>query len=134
MFNIIKKVLLRFLNSYIPNSLKLIFSLFMLCLVVIKLLGFNSIFDVFLNLNYLKFYIYITSSLFILYQILNLYLLHKFTKNTISISPILPVFIIKWLTEFKEISSNENGVQVFKKMCYVQISLYISIIVFITLI
>ena len=127
-------VLLRFLNSYIPNSLKLIFSLFMLCLVVIKLLGFNSIFDVFLNLYYLKFYIYITSSLFILYQILNLYLLHKFTKNTISISPILPVFIIKWLTEFKEISSNENGVQVFKKMCYVQISLYISIIVFITLI
>ena len=134
MFNIIKKVLLRFLNFYIPNSLKLIFSLFMLCLVVIKLLGFNSIFDVFLNLNYLKFYIYITSSLFILYQILNLYLLHKSTKNTISISPILPVFIIKWLTEFKEISSNENGVQVFKKMCYVQISLYISIIVFITLI
>lgn len=122
------------LSKNIPNSLKLVFSLFMLCLVVIKLLGFNSIFDVFLNLYYLKLYIYITSSLLILYQILNLYLLHKFSKNTISISPILPVFILNWLTEFKEISSTEDGIQVLKKMCYVQISLYISIIVFITLI
>lgn len=118
----------------IPSWLKLLFRFFLLLIVVLKLLGFNNIFEVFSNLYYLELYLYIIGSLLILYELLCLYLIHKFSNKNISISPILPAFLINWLSEFKEICSTEHSIQVFKKMCYRQISIYISLLVFTILI
>ena len=58
------------LYNKIPNMVKLLLRFFLLLLVVIKLLGFNNIFEVFFNLYYLKMYLYITCSLLILYLLL----------------------------------------------------------------
>ena len=122
------------LSKKIPTSLKFILRFFFLCLIVIKLFGFNTNLEMFFNLYYLKIYIYTLSSLFIFFELLNLYLVHKFSQQNISISPVLPNFLLKWLSEFKIICKSEKGIQVFKQMCYKQIGLYISILVFIILI
>ena len=67
------------LHSKIPVSwVKLAFKLLMLVLVILKLLGF-TVFDVLNNLYYLKIYSITSCSLVIGYQLLNLYLIHKFS-------------------------------------------------------
>ena len=119
------------LNKKIPNTLKFILRLLLFLLVALKLLGFNNIFELFLNLNYIKMYFYITISFYILYHLLLLYLLHRFSQKTISISPVFPAFIMTWLEDIKEASSSNITIMTFKKMCYVQIGLYSSFLVLI---
>lgn len=87
-------LLLGNINKKIPNWVKLIFKLLFLSILVLKLLGFSSILDIFYNLYNLKIYIYITCLLAILYQILNIYLLYIFTNKNTKISEVLPEFII----------------------------------------
>ena len=76
-------------------------------------------------------YFYITISFYILYHLLLLYLLHRFSQKTISISPVFPAFIMTWLEDIKEASSSNITIMTFKKMCYVQIGLYSSLLVLI---
>jgi hypothetical protein len=94
--NIINKsffLLISNLKNKIPKWLKIFFIIIGLILFVLKLLGLN--FLEFIDTSYyLKIYIYITASLAILYQILNLYLLHLFIKKKVQISEVLPQFLI----------------------------------------
>ena len=122
------------LNKKIPHWVKLFFKLLFLFIVIVKLLGFKSIFDVFFNLYYFKMYGYISCSLVIIYQLLNLYFLHKFNNKSFKISDILPEFLISWLKEFEEICNSREAIKEFKNMCYIQIGIYLTIIIFIAFI
>ena len=110
----------------------LFFNLLLLSIIVIKLLGF-SILDFLNNTYYLKLYLYVSCSLIIMYQLLNIYLLHKFSKQNVQIPKVLPEFIINWLNEFNVISSSVESIKEFKKTYYKEISLYLLIIIIITL-
>ena len=132
--NIINSILLLSnINKKIPNWVKLLFKLLLFSILVLKLLGFNSILDVFNNLYYIKIFSYISGSLAIIYQLFNLYLLYKFSNKNINISEILPNFIINWLKEFEVICSSKESINEFKNICYIQILIYILILILITL-
>ena len=75
---------------------------------------------------------YITCSLLIIYQFLNLYLLHKFSNNNIKIPEVLPDFLINWLKDFKIICSNKESINVIKKTYYIEISIYLVILILTT--
>ena len=79
-------------------------------------------------------YVLITSSLVIIYQLVNLYLIHKFSKKDTIIPEILPEFVINWLKEFEILKTSKISVKEFKNMCYIQICIYLAIIVLILLI
>uniref|UniRef100_UPI0030DE56CE hypothetical protein n=1 Tax=Squamanita imbachii TaxID=2976389 RepID=UPI0030DE56CE len=137
--NIINKnsslfLILSNLKKKIPNWVKLFFKLNFLTLLVLKLLGFNSLLDVLININYLKIFTYISCSLAIIYQIFNLYLLHIFSLKSIKISEVLPEFLINWLKEFEELSTSKETIKEFKKTCYIEIIIYILIIIILTII
>ena len=68
-----------------------------------------------------------------MYQLLNIYLLHKFSKQNVKIPKVLPEFIINWLNEFYIISSSIESIKFFKQTYYIQISLYLLIMIIITL-
>jgi hypothetical protein len=122
------------INSKIPSWLKLSFKLLILVLVVLKLLGFSIIFDVLNNLYLLKKLIYFLCSVVIGYQLLNLYLIHKFSFKKVKYPEVLPDFIINWLKEFKTITSCESGIKRFKQICYIEICIYLFIMVVIGLV
>ena len=82
-----------------------------------------------------NFFIYIKISFIILlilaifYQILNLYILHKFIimnnkGEEITISPVFPNFIIEYLKDLKLYSKDAEVVKSVKRSYYVQIILY----------
>lgn len=132
--NIINSILLLSnINKKIPNWVKLLFKLLLLSILVLKLLGFKSILDVLNNVYYLKIFSYISCSLAIIYQLLNLYLLYKFYNKNKKIPEILPIFIQNWLKEFEIISSTKESFNEFKNICYIEILIYILIIILITL-
>ena len=120
------------LTKKIPNCLKLFFRLLLLSILVIKLLGF-SVIEILNSTYYIKIYLYVSCSLVIIYQLSNLYLLHKFSKQNVQIPKVLPEFIINWLNEFNVISSSVESIKEFKKTYYKEISLYLLIIIIITL-
>lgn len=124
-----------FLNNIykkIPNWLKLFFKLILLSVLVLKLLGINSFVGFFNNLFYIKLFCYFSCSLAILYQILNIYLIYKFSKPETKISEIFPEFIIKWLKEFEVLGKKKETLKYFKDTCYREIIVYIFIILIIT--
>src|ERR1700727_1763723 len=116
----------------IPHWLKLSFRLILLIILVLKLLGVNSILDIFNNVVYFKLYCYISCSLVILYQLLNIYLIYKFSQPETKIFEFYPEFIINWLKEFEEIGKSKEIAKYFKDMYYREIFLYVSIIIIIT--
>ena len=120
------------LTKKIPNCLKLFFRLLLLSILVIKLLGF-SVIEILNSTYYIKIYLYVSCSLVIIYQLSNLYLLHKFSKQNVQIPKVLPEFIINCLNEFNVISSSVESIKEFKKTYYKEISLYLLIIIIITL-
>jgi hypothetical protein len=84
------------LNKKIPRYIKIFFRFLFLSLLVLNLLGFS-----FFSLILIKTYTYIWNLVFyigcplvISYQLLSLYLLHKFTKKKIKIPQVLPEFLI----------------------------------------
>lgn len=111
------------LNNKIPSWVKLILRLIIL-----------SIIDLLSNIFYIKLFAYLTCSLVILYQIFNIYLLHRFISKNLKISLVLPDFIINWLKELETISLNIENSQYFKNSCYIQILIYLLIIFFISFI
>jgi hypothetical protein len=122
------------LNNKLPSWVKWILRLIVISIILLNLLGFNSLIDVLSNIFYIKLYTYLTCSLVILYQILNIYLLHRFINKNINILPVLPDFIINWLKDLETISSNNDSSQYFKNSCYIQIFIFLSIIFLISFI
>ena len=98
------------------------------------LFGFiiTIILDFLNNVIYIKLYCYILCSLIILYQLLTIYLISKFSQQETKISEFYPEFIINWLKEFEELSQRNEIAKYFKDMCYREIFLYVSIIIIIT--
>lgn len=113
--------------------LKLIFKLLLFIIIVIKLLGIGII--EFLNsMYYLKIYSYFSCSLGIIYQLTNLYLLHKACNKDMKISEVLPDFMIKRLKEFEILSSSKDSIIEFKKDCYIHLCIYTVILIIILII
>ena len=59
--------------------------------------------------------------------------MHIFSTRTVKISQVLPDFLINWLKEIEILSSTPASLREFKKGCYIEISIYLVIIIFITL-
>ncbi len=127
-------ILLSNINKKIPYWIKILFRLVFLSILVLKLLGFTNILDIYNNLIYLKLFTYTSCSLVILYQLLNIFLLYKFSNKNVKIPEILPEFLINWLKEFEFICQDPISIKEFKNTCYREIFIYIFIIILITLI
>lgn len=115
------------LNNKIPSKLKILFGIFFWTILILKIFGFNVL-SIFLTKSYiLKIISYTLLSLVISFNLLNLYILHRFSTRKIKISEIFPEFIIKWLKEISEMSSNKAGIKEFKTNCYIEITVYITL-------
>jgi hypothetical protein len=64
-------------------------------------------------------------SLIICYDLLNIYLLHKFSNQSIKILEIWPEFLIKWLKDIETMSKTKPGRKAFKTSFYIDISVYL---------
>lgn len=126
-------LLLSRINNKIPTWVKLAFKLFIISIIILKLLGYSIITDVLNDLSFLRKLLYIGSSLVIIFDLLNLYLLHKFASQKVVISPVLPDFMINWLKEFEVLSSTKLDIKEFKKECYINISIYLVIMTLVTI-
>ena len=90
--------------------------------------------DFFSTIYYIKMYFLISASLVIIYFLLCLYLLHKFYNNpNLNIPEILPDFLIDWLDYLKSLSSSKELLNYTKKFYYIELSIYISVIILVTL-
>ena len=118
----------------IPDWIKLVLKLLFIIITVLKLLGYSIISDVLMDNNFLVKLVYIYCTLVIIYQLLNLYLVYKFSTKKVQISEILPDFLIKWLQEFELIARDKIFIKEVKKDIYIHISIYILTMVLITLI
>jgi len=128
-------LLLSKLNNKMPNWLKYMLNIILISMVLLNLIGFNSLIEFLNNIFYLKIFAYFLCSLVILYQLLNLYFLHKFISNkNINISPVLPEFLINWLNDLKLLSLNNESYHYFKNSSYIQIIIYLLIIVLVSII
>ena len=113
-----------------PSLVKLVFKLIFSIVLVLKLLGFSSIFEVITNTYYLKMYTLTLCSLATLYQLSSIYLLYIFIKKNPKIPEFLPEFLINWQKEFEELSKAESGYfKDFKKSCYTEIAIYLVVII-----
>ena len=98
------------------------------------MLGFNQILGVLNNLFYIKLFFYLSASLAIIYQLLNLYFLQKFINNKDFIIPeVLPEFVKNWLCNIKIISFNSNAIKDLKNSWYFHMLIYLIIIILFTL-
>lgn len=108
-------LLLFFANTF--KNKKFLFLLFILLSILIYIL-----YPVLIILpwgNYLNLYLSIIIPLFFLISIIHLYLLDIFKKNPeYEIPSILPNFLIKYLSEFKEISKIEGVFDTLKTYIY----------------
>lgn len=120
--------LIRKINKFLPLWFKYFLSLLVICLFIFKLIGINYL-DIIVNIYYLKIISYLLSTLAIFFQLTNLYFLNKFASKVFQISNILPNFIINWLKEFETLSSSKESINEYKYECYLQISLYLLIII-----
>ena len=119
-------ILLTKLFNKIPTLFKFIFIFILLNIIVLKLLGYSLI-DIIIDLSLLKNLIFVYIYLALSYQFLNLYLIHKFASKNIKIPEVLPDFLINWLKEFKIITQSEESIKEFKKICYIEILVYLII-------
>ena len=87
----------------------------------------------FINPYYIKIYTYVTATIATLYQLLNIYLIHRFSQKSIQIPEVLPEFLINWLKEFEILSDTKESVKEFTRMCYFSICIYIIFIILATL-
>jgi hypothetical protein len=122
-------IFLSYLNKKIPSWLKISFKILFVTILVLKLLGFSlgSAFLSVLSINvyYIKVAYYTIFSLRICYNLLNLYLLHKFSNKSIKILEVLPEFLKKRLKEIETMSNTKAGIKEFKTSFYLDISVYL---------
>jgi hypothetical protein len=102
-------------------------------MLLLKLLGLGYL-EILNNVTYLKWLCYISCLFGIIYQLLNLFILYKFSKGNIKVSEILPEFVQNWLKEFEEICQNKEAIKEVRNMFYREILVYIFIIIFFALI
>ena len=124
---------LKKINNKIPSLVKLVFKLIFSIVLILKLLGISSLFEVITNTYYLKMYTLTICSLATLYQLSSIYLLYIFIKKNPKIPEFLPEFLINWLKEFEEFSKAEappsGYFKDFKKSCYTEIVIYLVTII-----
>ena len=124
---------LKKINNKIPSLVKLVFKLIFSIVLILKLLGISSLFEVITNTYYLKMYTLTICSLATLYQFSSIYLLYIFIKKNPKIPEFLPEFLINWLKEFEELSKAEappsGYFKDFKKSCYTEIVIYLVTII-----
>ena len=122
-------IFLSYLNNKIPSWLKISFKILFVTIIVLKIFGFSfgSVFLYVLSINvyYIKVAYYTIFSLRICYNLLNLYLLHKFSNKNIKISEVLPEYLIKRLKEIEIMSKTKPGIAEFKSTCYLDINIYL---------
>ena len=119
-------------NKKLPNWVKILLALLIVSILVVKYLGIIYILNI--NTFYIKLYFYIGFSVAIFYQLLSIYLLHKFSKKNINIPEVLPDFIINWLKELEIMSSSKEGIKHLKSLIYIEIIVYILLMILFTLI
>lgn len=117
------------ISNKIPNWVKLSFKILFFIILVLKLLGYSLITDVINDVSFLSKFVYVYASVVITYQLLSLYLIHKFSTKNVKISEVLPDFMINWLKEFEVMASTKEGIKGFKKNCYIEISIYLTIVI-----
>ena len=124
---------LKNITKYIPSWAKVLFSLIFISLLILKLFGFENFLLTFIlgKTIYLKLLFLFLCSLAIIFNILNLYLIHLFSQSDIKISKLLPNFLIEWLEDFKLFSKNESGIKILRDMYYREIIIYLILIVLI---
>ena len=98
-------------------------------ILVLKLLGF-SLLNILSNTFYIKLYFITSISVVILYLLLSLFFLYKFSSQDIKIPEILPNFIITWLEEIQVMSKTKPGFKTYKDMVYIELSIYIFALIF----
>ena len=116
-------LLIKKYNFLITRKPLLIFLLF--GLGFLNIFGY-SIIEVTTSTILLKNIGLITSTTIILYELLSLFLLYKFSVNNIILPDNLPNFINNWLNEFK--SPSKPYIEAVKKDSYIQIFIYSVII------
>lgn len=126
-------VFLSKITKYIPTWLKIVFSLFSLVILILKLFGYNFI-DLFIDYTLLKNVMYGYASVVIIYILLDLYLLHKFSTSNFKIPEILPQFIINWLRDIEGTASSKVSLDVAKETNYIHLLIYIISIIIVTII
>ena len=130
--NVLNSGLFLFISQIkLPKWLKFLALILILSLLILK--GISSVFGVISYLNYLKLFVIIYSIFVIFYQIFYLYLIYLFTIKNVNLSEILPESILKWLREFEDSCKDKYFVQEIKTTCYIEISIYIGIIIFISI-
>jgi hypothetical protein len=82
----------------------------------------------FSGLTFWFIYTYVSLFLVIMFQLVNLYLLHIFSTKKIKIPEVLPDFIIDWLKGI-ELFSQKKYIKSFKKDFYIQLCIYLIILV-----
>lgn len=122
--------LMGWISNKIPSGFKFGFKLVFIVVLVLKVLGFSLYTDFYLNMHNFKLLNQTLCVLWILYLLLHIYLIHKFAQKDRQVPQILPEFLIEWLSEFKEIVATPQSIKSVKNMYYIQIVLYICIIVF----
>lgn len=122
-------IFLSYLNKKIPKWLKIFFKILVVTIIVLKLFGFSfgSAFLSLLSINvfYFKVAYYTIFSLRICYNLLNIYLLHKFSNKSIKILEVWPKFLINWLEDIEMMSKTKPGREEFKTRCYLDIYVYL---------
>ena len=118
------------LSLFIIQNLFFMFTLFAL---VVKTIGITDISDIFTNSIYFKVYGIITLTYVLLQYILTLFLIRKYRDKTVNIPLALPNFIKDWLNEVITIahSKNEALIKTNIKDLYVEISIYLTILILI---
>ena len=116
------------INQYLPTGLKYFLSLLVTSLLILKIIGFNYL-DLFFIIYYLKLLSYSFSTLAILYQLTNLYLLKFFSYHEFKISNMLQNILKNWLREFEALNSSLESIIEYKNECYLQLTIYIVILI-----
>jgi hypothetical protein len=111
-----------------------LFMTFFIIILMLNIFGVSNVIDVLNTYYYIKIFGWISCSSIIIYHIVNIFLLHKFYSGNINISPVLPNFILNWLNEIKDLASKKETYKFFKDSSYIQILIYLLIILFISII
>ena len=87
-----------------------------------------------IDFYYIKVACYTIYSLRICYNLLNIYLLHKFINKSIKILEVLPEYLIQRLKEIETVSTSKPGIEEFKTNCYLDIYVYLILMTIIIIV
>ncbi len=121
--------LLNSFNKYIPSWLKTILKLILFSIIIFRIFGIHTIFDIFFN--YTKLICIIICFFAIIYELFYIFMLFIFSSGKIEISDLLPIYIQNWLTMFKELSANRDILKNTLEYIYIHIGIYFIILILI---